>query len=70
VRWEGKGEMEGEGHRDKPKQKDKFHYASWFEAGSKRQVRSWSATRFEPVSATSFEPDSVMEFGRGPASSC
>jgi len=38
----------------------KFHYAIWFEAG-RRQVQSWSAT--------SFEPDSVMEFGREPASS-
>jgi len=34
--------------------KAKFHYASWFEAGSKH-VRSWSPT--------SFEADSVMEFG-------
>ena len=45
--------------------KAKFHYAIWFEAGS-RQVRSWSATSFEPVCdqlRTSFEPDSVMEFG-------
>ena len=32
----------------------KFHYASWFGAGSKL-VRSWAPT--------SFEPDSVMEFG-------
>jgi len=30
--------------------KAKFHYASWFEAGS-----NWSPT--------GFEPDSVMEFG-------
>jgi len=37
--------------------KAKFHYASWFEA-CRRQ------------SPTSFEPDSVMEFGREPASSC
>jgi len=36
--------------------KAKFHYASWFKAGSKL------------VSDTRFEPDSVMEFGRGPAS--
>jgi len=28
--------------------KAKFHYASCFEAG-RRQVRSWSATSFEPV---------------------
>jgi len=28
--------------------KAKFHYASWFEAGSKL-VRSWSPTSFEPV---------------------
>jgi len=44
--------------------KVKFHYASWFEAGSKL-VRSWSATSFEPVCnqlRTSFEPASVMEF--------
>jgi len=34
--------------------KAKFHYASWFETG-RRQVRS--------LSATSFEPASVMEFG-------
>jgi len=33
--------------------KAKFHYASWFGAGSKL-VRSW------------FEPDSVMEFGFEP----
>jgi len=31
------------------KVKAKFHYASWFEAG-RRQVRSWSATSFEPFS--------------------
>ena len=52
--------------------KAKFHYASWFEAG-RRQVRSLSATNFEPVCdqlRTSFELDSVMEFGREPASSC
>jgi len=32
----------------------------------RRQVRSWSATNFQPVCdqlRTSFEPDSVMEFG-------
>jgi len=34
--------------------KAKFHYASWFETGSKL-AGSWSPT--------SFEPDSVMEFG-------
>jgi len=28
--------------------KAKFHYASWLEAG-RRQVRSWSASNFEPV---------------------
>jgi len=33
--------------------KAKFHYASWFGAGSEL-VRSW------------FEPDSVMEFGFNP----
>jgi len=52
--------------------KAKFHYASWFEAG-RRQVRSGSVTSFEPAShqlRTSFQPDSVMEFGREPASSC
>ena len=48
--------------------KAKFHYASWFEAGS-TLVRSW----FEPDSViwnlasnqlrTSCEPSSVMEFG-------
>ena len=38
------------------KVKAKFHYASWFGAGSKL-VRSW------------FESDSVMEFGFEPASS-
>jgi len=50
----------------------KFHYAIWFVAG-RRQVRSWSATSFKPALnqlQTSFEPASVMEFGRGPASSC
>jgi len=35
---------------------------SWFDAG-RRQVRSWSATSFEPDSV-------VMEFGRGSASLC
>jgi len=52
--------------------KAKFHYAIWFDAG-RRQVRRWSATSFEPVCdqlRTIFEPDSVMEFGREPASSC
>jgi len=52
--------------------KAKFHCASWFEAGRK-QVRSRSATSFEPVCdqlRTSFKADSVMEFGREPASSC
>jgi len=51
-------------------------------AGSK-PVRSWSQTGSKPKSntlsgsklvgdrlRTSFEPDSVMEFGREPASSC
>ena len=45
--------------------KAKFHYAIWFEAGSKL-VADLSATSFEPASnqlRTSFEPDSVMEFG-------
>jgi len=45
--------------------KAKFHYASWFEADH-RQVRSLSATSFEPVCdqlRISFEPASVMEFG-------
>jgi len=36
------------GKRHRPV-KAKFHYASWFEAG-RRQVRSWSATSFEPAS--------------------
>jgi len=46
----------------------KFHYAIWFEPAS-NQVQTSS----EPASnqiRTSFEPDSVMEFGREPASSC
>ena len=45
--------------------KAKFHYASWFEAGSEL-VRSWSPISFEPVCdqlRTSFEPASVMELG-------
>jgi len=29
--------------------KAKFHYAIRFETGGRRQVRSWSATNFEPV---------------------
>jgi len=37
--------------------KAKFHYASWFEAGSEL-VQSWSPT--------SFKPDIVMEFGFKP----
>ena len=65
--------------------KAKFHYTSWFEAGRRPVqnqiplcylVQSWSQTgskRLRPasnLSATSFKPDNVMEFGRGPASSC
>jgi len=69
--------------------KTKFHYASWFGAGSKLvrsqiPLRYLARTSFEPASnqlrtsseaapnqfRTSFEPDSVMEFGREPASSC
>jgi len=51
-----------------------MQYASWFKVGRRQVrsqiplrylVRSWSATV-----RTSFEPDSVMEFGREPASSC
>jgi len=41
--------------------KAKFHYASWFEAGSKLV-----ADGLEPVCdqlRTNFEPDRVMEFG-------
>ena len=52
--------------------KAKFHYASWFGAGSKLvrsriPLRYLVRTSFEPASnqvRTSFEPDSVMEFGR------
>jgi len=50
----------------------KFHYAIWFEAG-RRPASNQLRTSFEPASKqlrTSFEPDSVMEFGREPASSC
>jgi len=45
--------------------KVKFHYASWFEAGSKPVADRFEAGR-RPASnlfATSFEPASVMEFG-------
>jgi len=35
--------------------KAKFHYASWFEAGSKLQVGDQLLTKFEPAS--------IMEFG-------
>jgi len=58
--------------------KAKFHYAIWFEAGS-RLVRSRSPTSFEPDSVmefdfepvcdqlrTSFEAASIMEFGFNP----
>jgi len=45
---------------DLPWFKAKFHYASWFEAGSKL-VRSWFEAGSKLV--RSFEPDSVMEFG-------
>jgi len=38
--------------------KAKFHYASWFEAGSKLV-----ADQFRTCLRTSFEPASVMEFG-------
>jgi len=41
--------------------KAKFHYAIWFEA-ARRPASN--------LLRTSFEPDSVMEFGREPASSC
>ena len=58
--------------------KAKFHYASWFGAGSKPNSITLSGlnqlwTSFESASnqlQTSFEPDSVMEFGSEPASSC
>jgi len=58
--------------------KAKFHYASWFGAGSKLvrsqiPLRYLVRTSFEPASnqlRTSSEPDSVMGFGREPASSC
>ena len=51
---------------------------SWFKAGSKPNCITLSGsnqlrTSFEPAPnqlRTSFEPDSVMEFGRKPASSC
>ena len=46
--------LKADTHRGPYNVEAKFHYASCFEAGSK-QVRSWSAT--------SFEPASVMEFG-------
>ena len=45
--------------------KAKFHYASWFEAGSEL-VPSWFEAGRRPasnLSAISFEPASVMEFG-------
>jgi len=47
--------------------KAKFHYTSWFEAGSKL-VRSQIPLRY--LVRTSFEPASVIEFGHEPASSC
>jgi len=60
--------------------KAKFHYASWFEAGSKLVADRFEsklhyAIWFEACRRlansnqlrTSFEPDSVMEFGRKPA---
>jgi len=45
--------------------KTKFHYASWFEAGSKLVADRFEAGRraASNLSATSFEPASVMEFG-------
>jgi len=44
----------------------RFHYAIWF------QLRTSSELALNQLSQlrTSFEPDSVMEFGREPASSC
>jgi len=43
--------------------KAKFHYAKWFEAGSKL-VRSWSQLdRFEAGRRPASKLDSVMEFG-------
>ena len=52
--------------------KAKFHYLGWFKAGSKLVADRFEAGRrpASNLSATSFEPDSVMEFGRKPASSC
>jgi len=58
--------------------KAKLHYASWFGAGSKLvrsqiPLRYLRRTSFEPVPnqlQNGSEPDSVMEFGREPASSC
>jgi len=47
--------------------KAKFHYASWFGAGSKL-VRSRIPLRY--LVRTIFEPASVMEFGSEPVSSC
>jgi len=47
--------------------KAKFHYASWFGADSKPNSITLSGSN---QLRTSFEPDSVMEFGREPASSC
>ena len=58
--------------RQKQAVRAKSHYASWFEAGSKLVADRFEVGRL-PVSTqlrTSFEPDSVMEFGREPASSC
>ena len=41
--------------------KAKFHYASWFGAGSE-PVRSWCGAGSKLVRSW-FDPDSVMEFG-------
>jgi len=45
--------------------KTKFHYASWFEAGSKLVADRFEACHrpASNLSATSFEPASVIEFG-------
>jgi len=40
--------------------KAKFHYASWFGAGSKLQVRIWFEAGLRPARKL----NSVMEFGR------
>jgi len=49
----------------------KFHYAIRFEAGRSRPPTSFEGSKLVGGRLrTSFEPDSVMEFGREPASWC